>query len=45
MFSKAAVSKSTSEGCDADQIGVVIVVTSAVESGGEGIDDVDSMSQ
>ena len=36
---------STSEGCDADLIGVIIVVTSAVQSGGEEIDVVDSMSQ
>ena len=45
MFSGAAVSTSMSEGCDADLIGVVNVVTSLVESGGEEIDVVDSMSQ
>ena len=45
MFLGPVDSKSSSEGCDTDLIGVVIVVTSAVESGGEEIDVVDSMSQ
>ena len=45
MFLGAVDSKSSSEGCDIDLIGVVILVTSAAESGGEDIDVVDSMSQ
>ena len=45
MFLSAADSTSTTEGCDADLIGVVIIVSSAVESGGEEIDVIESMSQ